>query len=116
MKVLYGEIKIKSGKIKVADTDLTKIKHTEIPKLRRKLGVVFQDFQLLTDRNIEDNLAFVLRATGWKDKAKISNRINKVLEKVHLHDVKEKMPYNLSGGEQQRAAIARALLNDPRLS
>lgn len=115
LKALYGELKVDAGNITVADTDLTKIKHKEIPTLRRKLGIVFQDFQLLTDRNVSDNLEFVLKATGWKNKAEIKARIDEVLESVHLSGVKDKMPYKLSGGEQQRAAIARALLNHPEL-
>ncbi len=115
LKVLYGELKVDAGNITVADTDLTKIKHKEIPTLRRKLGIVFQDFQLLTDRNVSDNLEFVLKATGWKNKAEIKARIDEVLESVHLSGVTDKMPYELSGGEQQRAAIARALLNHPEL-
>lgn len=115
LKALYGELKVDAGNITVADIDLTKIKHKEIPTLRRKLGIVFQDFQLLTDRNVFDNLEFVLKATGWKNKAEIKARINVVLDSVHLSGVKDKMPYELSGGEQQRAAIARALLNHPEL-
>ena len=115
LKVLYGELKVDSGNITVADIDLTKIKQKEIPTLRRKLGIVFQDFQLLTDRNVFDNLEFVLKATGWKNKAEIKARIDEVLDSVHLSGVKDKMPYELSGGEQQRAAIARALLNHPEL-
>jgi cell division transport system ATP-binding protein len=115
LKALYGELKVDAGNITVADTDLTKIKHKEIPTLRRKLGIVFQDFQLLTDRNVFDNLEFVLKATGWKNKAEIKARIDEVLDSVHLSGVTDKMPYELSGGEQQRAAIARALLNHPEL-
>ena len=115
LKALYGELKVDAGNITVADIDLTKIKQKEIPTLRRKLGIVFQDFQLLTDRNVFDNLEFVLKATGWKNKAEIKARIDKVLDSVHLSGVTDKMPYELSGGEQQRAAIARALLNHPEL-
>lgn len=115
LKALYGELKVDAGNITVADIDLTKIKQKEIPTLRRKLGIVFQDFQLLTDRNVFDNLKFALKATGWKNKAEIKARIDEVLDSVHLSGVTDKMPYELSGGEQQRAAIARALLNHPEL-
>ena len=93
----------------------TSIKEDDIPFLRREVGIVFQDFQLLTDRNIYNNLKFVLEATGWKDKIKINNRIKEVLNAVHLDNMEEKMPYELSGGEQQKAAIARALLNKPKI-
>ena len=115
LKALYAEIKVSNGNISVADIDLTQIKHKEVPSFRRKLGIVFQDFQLLTDRTVADNLEFVLKATGWENKIEISNRIDEVLDSVHLNGVKEKMPYELSGGEQQRAAIARALLNHPEM-
>ena len=96
LKALYGELKVSAGNISIAELDLNKIKAKEIPYLRRKLGIVFQDFQLLSDRTVFENLAFVLKATGWKDKSKISERINEVLDSVHLSGVKGKMPYALS--------------------
>lgn len=115
LKSLYAEIRVSTGKMSLSDIDLISIKENDIPNLRRKLGIVFQDLQLLSDRTIFDNLKFVLEATGWKDKMKINNRIDEVLDSVHLANVKNKMPYTLSGGEQQRAAIARALLNHPQI-
>ena len=115
LKALYGELPVKTGNLSITDIDLTKIRQKEIPTLRRKLGIVFQDFQLLTDRTVEENLSFVLKATGWKNKKEIADRIDEALESVHLNRVKEKMPYELSGGEQQRASIARALLNHPEI-
>ena len=115
LKSLYAEIKPKSGSIKVGKFEITSIKEDDIPFLRREVGIVFQDFQLLTDRNIFNNLKFVLEATGWKNKIKIKNRIKEVLNAVHLDGMEEKMPYELSGGEQQKAAIARALLNKPKI-
>lgn len=113
VKSLYAEIKVSAGNIAVAGYDLNKIRSNEIPILRRKIGIVFQDFQLLSDRTVNENLDFVLKSTGWKDKKAITKRINEVLESVHLEGFNNKMPYELSGGEQQRAAIARALLNRP---
>ena len=115
LKSLYAEIKPKSGSIRVGKFEINSIKDEDIPFLRREVGIVFQDFQLLTDRNIYDNLKFVLKATGWKEKIKINNRIKEVLNAVHLDGMEEKMPYELSGGEQQKAAIARALLNNPKI-
>ncbi len=115
MKTMYGELPLKKGDAKIVGYDLAKIKRKDIPMLRRKIGIVFQDFQLLTDRSVNDNLLFVLEATGWKDPAKMQERIKEVLEKVNLSTKGFKMPFELSGGEQQRVAIARALLNDPEL-
>lgn len=115
LKSLYADISLKEGQATVAGYNLTSIKRKDIPFLRRKLGIIFQDFQLLTDRSVNDNLLFVLRATGWKDKDKMQKRILEVLEKVNLTTKGFKMPHELSGGEQQRVAIARALLNDPEL-
>ncbi|HUX96919.1 MAG TPA: ATP-binding cassette domain-containing protein [Bacteroidales bacterium] len=113
IKTLNAQIPLKSGTALVAGYNLAKIKRREIPFLRRKLGIVFQDFQLLTDRSVNDNLEFVLRSTGWNNKSEIDKRIGEVLEKVGLNLKGYKMPHQLSGGEQQRVVIGRALLNDP---
>lgn len=115
LKTLYGDLPLKSGSGQVCNHDLKSLKDKDIPLLRRAMGIVFQDFQLLTDRSVSDNLLFVLKATGWKDKKKMQAKINEVLEKVGMATKGFKMPYELSGGEQQRVAIARALLNDPEL-
>jgi len=115
LKIIYGDLHIASGEGHVGGFDLKKLTNNEVPFLRRKLGIVFQDFQLLTDRTIEDNLIFVMKATGWKDKKLIDERIKDVLEKVGLRSKVKKMPHELSGGEQQRVVIARALLNDPEI-
>ncbi len=115
LKIIYGDLHIINGEGQVVGYELKDLKENEVPFLRRKLGIVFQDFQLLTDRSIEENLAFVLRSTGWKDKNLINERIKDVLEKVGLRSKMKKMPHEISGGEQQRVVVARALLNDPEL-
>lgn len=115
LKALYSEIPIKFGEGKVFEFDLKTITNNEVPFLRRKIGIVFQDFQLLTDRNIYENLKFVMDATGWTDIQEIDNRITEVLNLVDLISKKDKMPNQLSGGEQQSIMIARALLNKPKL-
>lgn len=115
MKTLYGDLPLLEGEGQIVGYDLAGLKEKDIPFLRRKLGVVFQDFKLLNDRNVKDNLLFVLNATGWKDKAKMNDKIHQVLDKVGMKTKSIKYPYQLSGGEQQRVAIARALLNDPAL-
>jgi len=115
LKVLYGDLSIKNGTGHACGYELDNLEGKNIPFLRRKLGIVFQDFQLLTDRSVEQNLQFVMRATGWTDKKLIADRALDVLEKVGLRSKLKKMPHELSGGEQQRVVIARALLNDPEI-
>lgn len=115
LKIIYGDLNISNGEGYACGYELKSIKSKDIPFLRRKLGIVFQDFQLLTDRSVEKNLQFVMRATGWTDKKLIENRAIDVLDKVGLRSKLKKMPHELSGGEQQRVVIARALLNDPEI-
>jgi cell division transport system ATP-binding protein len=115
LKIIYGDLNISNGEGYACGYELKSIKSKDIPFLRRKLGIVFQDFQLLTDRSVEKNLQFVMRATGWTDKKLIENKAIDVLDKVGLRSKLKKMPHELSGGEQQRVVIARALLNDPEI-
>jgi cell division transport system ATP-binding protein len=115
LKTMYGDLYLTSGEGNVAGFDLKQLKWQTIPALRRNLGIVFQDFRLLTDRSVYENLEFVLKATGWTDKAKMKETIENVLQKVGLKGKGDKMPYEMSGGEQQRVDIARALLNKPKL-
>ncbi len=115
MKTLYADLKLQEGQGTFVDYDLAKLRQKDIPFLRRKIGIVFQDFKLLPDRTITDNLLFVLKATGWKDRKDMLEKIHEVLDKVGVKNSSNKMPHQLSGGEQQRVAVARALLNDPEV-
>lgn len=115
MKTLYADLPLQKGEATIVDFDLAKLKERQIPFLRRKIGIVFQDFKLLPDRTVHDNMLFVLKATGWTNARDMEAKIDEVLERVDLHTFAKKMPHQLSGGEQQRVAIARALLNDPEL-
>ncbi len=115
LKTIYAELPVQTGSAMVAGFDMKSLRRKDIPFLRRKLGIVFQDFQLLMDRSVNENLLFVMRATGWKDKREMRKRLLEVLAKVNLGNKGTKMPHQLSGGEQQRVAIARALVNDPEV-
>lgn len=115
LKALYGDLPLQEGEGEVAGFNLQKLKKRQIPKLRRSLGIVFQDFQLLMDRSVSDNLTFVMKATGWSDKKAMKLKVDEVLSKVGLQTKDFKMPHELSGGEQQRVVIARALINEPEL-
>ena len=115
MKTLYGDLPLTEGEGHIVEYDLATLEEKDIPFLRRKIGIVFQDFKLLPDRNVNDNMLFVLKATGWTDAAEMQHKIDEVLDKVGMRGFANQMPHQLSGGEQQRVAIARALLNDPEL-
>ena len=115
MKTIYGALPIAAGRATVLGYDMTRIRRRKLPYLRRRLGIIFQDYKLLTDRSVEENLLFVLRATGWKDKKLMSSHVKEVLKQVGMETKAYKKPYELSGGEQQRVVIARALLNSPEM-
>ena len=115
MKTMYGALPIEGGEARVLDYDMMHIRRRQLPYLRRRLGIIFQDYKLLTDRSVKENLLFVLRATGWKDKALMEQHVREVLEQVGMETKAYKKPYELSGGEQQRVVIARALMNSPEM-
>ena len=115
MKTIYGALPIATGSARVLEYDMTRIRRSKLPYLRRRLGIIFQDYKLLTDRSVEENLLFVLTATGWRDKKLMKNHVREVLEQVGMANKAYKKPYELSGGEQQRVVIARALLNSPEI-
>lgn len=115
MKTIYGALPIAAGQARVLEYDMTRIRRRKLPYLRRRLGIIFQDYKLLTDRSVEENLLFVLRATGWKDRKLMRDHVREVLEQVGMETKAYKKPYELSGGEQQRVVIARALLNSPEM-
>ncbi|MCP9611863.1 cell division ATP-binding protein FtsE [Coprobacter tertius] len=115
LKTMYAEIPVSGGEASVLGYDMNALRRKDVPMLRRQIGIVFQDFQLLTDRSVNDNLSFVLKATGWKNKAEIAERVEEVLVQVGMQNKAYKMPHELSGGEQQRIVIARALLNSPKI-
>ncbi len=115
MKTFYGALPIAQGEAQVLEYDMRAIRRRKLPYLRRRMGIIFQDYKLLTDRSVEENLLFVLRATGWKDKKLMHNHVNEVLQQVGMETKAYKRPYELSGGEQQRVVIARALLNSPEI-
>ena len=115
LKTIYADLPLRAGQIQVAGTNIDGIKRHEVPHLRRKIGIIFQDFQLFTDRSVTENLTFVMKATGWKESGKIKARLAEVLMRVGLGAVSSKMPHQLSGGEQQRVVIARALINEPSI-
>ncbi len=115
LKTFYADLELRLGDIEVVGQNIRKIKPSEVPYLRRQLGIIFQDFELFYDRTVAENLAFVMKATGWKDKAKIKTRMAEVLMRVGLGAVSNKMPHQLSGGEQQRVVVARALINEPKI-
>jgi cell division transport system ATP-binding protein len=115
LKTLYADLPLRLGDVKIAGFNIRSMKNSEVPMLRRKLGIIFQDFQLFNDRSVGDNLMFVMKATGWSDNGKMKARLSEVLMRVGLGSVEKKMPHQLSGGEQQRIVIARALLNEPQI-